>query len=604
MIQWLRTRTLWQRSAAVLRAAAAPAIALLASPTLALINPNYTVVDLVDDSSVVLVLRVTAPEGGRMTAEVVEALVGKAPGAKALSFGLPDGKDPMTVKLRGAFGGGKDATGVLCIQKAAEGNAPAGALEIGTAWFGLTGGGEKGAWRIGSDPKELETVWGGSARRLIPAIRYVLGDPAASFPVASAMSWGEELSLGKLPGKAQGCLVTGDGVVVLCDGGDRVFRPGAKGHPPADVTDKLSLASRSRKMATGDFNGDGRVDLASWDGERVQLVLRRDDGTFAAPTAGHALPQCRSLDAMGGTLAASGADGVILMTPNAQGGFTVHRLPGGDGPCAVADFNDDGAADILQVSPQGLTFHAGRAKSGAFAPPARSKVATVAEPLVLVCGDYDTDGRLDLVVAGDGGAALLSRDDGRWTNIMPQTGEMAAALGAGSGQGRFIAACPSDVNGDGRQAVALFDAGAAPGLFFNRGFACFGIARSLMFSQATGQAVQALGQGQATGILHDLNGDLTLDLLAVDLRQNVWAIYGQPARVRRFGLTVETGVEGPLTVTASLGRRPLGVHVVHPGRPTTIYLPRAGKVALQWKRPGGTVETRNVIVTGPARVSL
>jgi len=603
MTQRPSLRALRSRPAATSRVAAAMTIALLASPTLALINPDYTVVDLVDDSSVVLVLRASAPEDGRMTAEVLEALVGKAPGFKTLSFSLPDVKDPIAVKLRGAFGGGKDATAVLCVQKGTE-DAPVGALEIGTAWFGLTEAGEKGAWKVGSDPKELETVWGGSARRLIPAVRYVLIDPAAGFPVASAMSWGDELSLGKLPGKAHGCFVTGDGVVVLCDGGDRVFRPGEKGSPPADVTDKLALTTKSLAMTAGDFNADGRADLASWDGKSVRLALRQKDGTFAAPTAGYALPQCRSLDAMGGTLVAGGTDGVILMTPDAQGNLTVRRLPGGEGPCAVADFNDDGAADIVQVSAKGLTFHAGRAEAGAFAPPVRSEVATVADPLVLVCGDYDTDGRLDLVVAGGGGAALLSRDDGRWTNIMPQTGELAAALGGGSGQGRFLAACPSDINGDGRQSVALFDAAAAPGLFFNRGFACFGIARSLLFSQAKGRAAQALGRGQATGILHDLNGDLTPDLLGVDLQQDVWVIQGRPARPRRFGLTIETGVKGALTVEASIGRRPLGIHVIWLGRPTTINLPRAGKVTLQWKRRDGTVETRHVIVTGPARVSL
>ena len=591
-------------SPACILTAALLATALLASPAPALINPDYTVVDLVDDSSVVLILRASAPRDGRMTAEVVEALVGKAPGQKTLTFNFRDAEGSAAVKLRGAFGGANAATAVLCMRQKTEEDTPVGALEIGMTWFGLTKGGEKSAWTLGADPRDLETVWGGSARRLIPAIRYVLSDPAAEFPVASTMAWGKDLPLGKLPGKAHECLVTTDGVVLLCDGGDRVFRPGEKGKPPLDVTDRLALACKSRAMAAGDFNGDGRLDLASWDGARLRLVLRRKDGTFAAPTAGHALPRCRSLTAMGSALVAGADDGVTLLTPNAQGGFTVRRLPGEAGACTVADFNGDGRADLVQASAQGLTFHAGRPEAGAFAPPVRSKVAVMKEPIALVCGDYDTDGQLDVLVAGDGGIVLLSRDDGRWTDMMPQTGELAAAMGAGRGQGRFVAASSSDVNGDGRQAVALFQAGAAPGLFFNRGFACFGIARSLMFSRAKGTAVQALGGGQTTGVLHDLNGDLTPDLLAVDPQQNVWVIYGQPRRTRRFCLTVETGAKGPLTVTASLGKRPLGIRVVRPGRPTTISLPRAGKVTLSWKNADGTAETRDVVVTGPVRASL
>jgi hypothetical protein len=103
--------------------------------------------------------------------------------------------------------------------------------------MGLTQTDSKTAWKLDHDPNDLETVWAGSARRLIPV----------------------------------------DGVVVLSSGGDRVFLPGT---PPVDVTEKLGLRSRSRAMASGDFNGDGRQSVALFSSAASSgtAATRRTDG--------------------------------------------------------------------------------------------------------------------------------------------------------------------------------------------------------------------------------------------------------------------------------------------------------------------------------------
>ena len=584
--------------------AALAALAVAPAPARALINPRYTVADLVRDSGLVLVLRAGAPQDGRLTAEVVETLVGPAPSEKKWVFDFRDAEDLSEDRVAAAFRGAKTAPAVLCLQKRKQEGRLIGALEIGTTWMGLAQGDEKGLWKLDRDPGDLETVWGGSARRLVPAIRYTLADPAANFPVASTLTWGRDRALGKLPGKAHGCLVTGDGVIVLSDGGDRLYQAGAEDGPPADVTEKLGLASKSKAMAAGDFNGDGRLDLASWDGAKLRLLLRGPDGKFAAPTAGHELAACRSLSAVGGGLAAGTSDGVALFVPDGQGGLAERRLAGPGGACTVADFNGDGAPDILQVSAHELAFYAGQRRPGSFAAPVVAKVATVKDPTALVCGDYDTDGQLDVVAAGDGGAVLLSREDGQWTSIMAETGELGAASGLGRGEAVVVAACPSDLNGDGRQAVALFQAAASPGLFFSRGFACFGVAGSLAFSETKRPATEALGPGQMTGALCDLNADLAPDLLAVDRHENVWVIFGEASEPRPFHLTAETAGKDPLTVSVFLGERLLGIWVVRPGEPAAIALPRAGKATLRWKAADGTETARDVVVMAPARVKL
>jgi hypothetical protein len=577
---------------------------LLLLPALAwaLINPKYTVVDLMRDSEQVFVLRVSAPQGGRMDAEVVETLAGAAPAEKKLVFDSSDAQDLPEDKVAAAFGGSKSALAVMCVLKKKQDGAPVGAIELGTTWMGLTRSNEKHVWKLDKDPNDLETVWGGSARRLVPAIRYTLSDPAAQFPVAAALAWGKDIELGRLAGPAHGCLVTADGVIVLSEGGDRIYRPGEAGAPPADATEKFGLASKSKRMAAGDFNGDGRIDLASWDGAKLWLLPRGADGTFAAPSGGHALAECRSLCALGGGLAAGDSKGVTLLMPDGKGGFAARHLDGGGGVCAVADFNGDGAPDILQVSASAVTFYAGAREPGVFAAPVVAPLAVLKDPAAVVCGDFDTDGQLDLVVAGAGGATLLSREDGRWAPIMAETGELGASSG---GESTIVAACPSDLNGDGRQAAAFFHAAAAPGLFFNRGFACFGVARSLTFSDELKlPAAEALGAGQTAGIVCDLNGDLAPDLLAVDPRRRVWAILGEAQQPRRFHLTVETAGKDPLTVSVSLGPRPIGIWVVRPGEPESIGLPKAGKATLRWKSADGTEATRDVIVTGPKRVKL
>ncbi len=593
---------------------AAAAIALAAASGLALVNPNFTVVDLKSASSEILVGRVDSVTDSQITVAVSKTLAGKQADAdKQRKIILkPSGSEATAKDIQNAIRASGSHLAMLFVRKEPnEDGDVVASLQVGTKWFGLIRTGED-RWDLVADPDDLETVWAGSASQLLRAVEYVLSDRSAEFPVESGLTWIDSEDLGELKGDAHGMLATEDGVIVLSEGGDRIYRTGSGNQGPKDVTDRLGLTSKSRAMTGGDFNGDGLADLASWDGGRLRLVLRAKDGTFSDPTAGSELKQCHSLASLGGSLVAAGSDGVAIAAPDGDDGLTIRRLPGppkearlGDGGAAVvADFNDDGRADILHVYPAGLVFYAGGEGEQRFAEPVVQKVSVVKAPAAAICGDYDGDGRLDVFVAGQGGAIMLSRDGkGQWKNVTYQTGELDAAVGVDRTQTSAVGACPADLRGDGRQSVAVFSRDAAPGLFYARGFGCFAIAISLTRSQEDNDGYDALSRGQQAGLVVDLNGDRAPDLLGVDLDRNVWAVLTEPDRLRRFAVTVGVRAESePVTLRAAMGSRGLGMYVVRPGCPQTIVLPRAGKLTLSWKSADAKKRSREVVVTRPVTI--
>jgi hypothetical protein len=160
-------------------------------------------------------------------------------------------------------------------------------------------------------------------------------------------------------------------------------------------------------------------------------------------------------------------------------------------------------------------------------------------------------------------------------------------------------------------------------LFFNRGFACFGLATELAVSgsgslssdpldpfaapQEAGQAAAAtLRRGQSAGTVLDLNGDGSQDLLAVSADGQVWMLPGESAEPDPLGLTVALSTEarGPRTVAVLTGRRRIAMHVVRPGQPATIGLDSPGRLTLDWIRQDGRPARRTIDVAQRTRVEL
>jgi len=252
---------------------------------------------------------------------------------------------------------------------------------------------------------------------------------------------------------------------------------------------------------------------------------------------------------------------------------------------------------------------------GTFKAPVTATVRLPEYPAAAACGDYDTDGWLDLVVGGNGAMALLARDEKQqWQNQSYVTGELA--YHGGANQPKISGVAAADINSDGRQGVALLFVDRKPLLFFNRGFGCFGWARELDPDGFVGEGAAmappdggapkeplkgwtALESGQAAGAMLDLNGDSTPDLFGVAAgTAEAWVLYGENQAGGQLRW-LQVSAAAPVTVTVRDRDRVAGMYVVRPGMPAAIARQQAGPVTLEWMDAAGKPVSQKVVVIKP-----
>lgn len=195
--------------------------------------------------------------------------------------------------------------------------------------------------------------------------------------------------------------VANSGITILLGKGDGSFT-------------QTSFVARSTSLAVGDFDGNDKLDVVfTTDGtnpndQTITVLLGKGDGTFSDPVRYPADPYSRSV--------------------------------------AVADFNGDGALDVIVPSALRVTVWLGKADGSFNAPvqsPDKFQNGYSAPAYVAEVGDLNRDGKPDLALADatyDVVRVLLGKGDGtfNWQDEHYSTGRSPEGVAMG------------DLNGDGK----------------------------------------------------------------------------------------------------------------------------------------------------------
>jgi len=233
--------------------------------------------------------------------------------------------------------------------------------------------------------------------------------------------------------------------------------------PPVTIAAGTSPSA----VAVLDVSGNGKLDLAVANqgnndtgvgGETVSILKGNGDGTFQAPVA-YAVAATPRLIGFGDfngdgklDLAAIGADSLSILLNNGHGGFArISNVAVGATPrdFAAGDFNGDGKPDLAVAITAGVSILLGNG-DGTFRPPVTYAAGNI--PSYIAVGDFNGDGKLDLAVVDFESSVSILFGNG--------DGTFQAPITTASGPAGVGPLAVGDFNGDGKLDLAMAGVGA------------------------------------------------------------------------------------------------------------------------------------------------
>jgi hypothetical protein len=331
-----------------------------------------------------------------------------------------------------------------------------------------------------------------------PIVMLGNGDGTFQAPMSVSTSSQEWIATGDFnrDGRADLAALTGSGmpvnpVVVYLGNGDGTFAAGIS----------YPAGQHANTFAIVDANADGRVDVVAPNDTGFNVLLGNGDGTFGAPTTyvTSAMYTLASGDFDGDSLidlAMGSAAGVNIVRGRGAGAFAVAPTYSGSAyPVAAttADFNRDNHVDLVTTSDTGVNLYLGQANGTLQAP---TTVLPASGTQGVVARDLNGDGLADIAAVSGGLVVLLGKGDG--------TFQTAQAFSAGSQPSGITA---GDLNGDGRPDLIVTNSGAPSNVsvFIGNGDGTF--------QGAANYTVDATPLSVAAG---DLRGSGHLDLVVAN----------------------------------------------------------------------------------------
>ncbi|MGA3105763.1 MAG: FG-GAP-like repeat-containing protein [Terriglobales bacterium] len=295
--------------------------------------------------------------------------------------------------------------------------------------------------------------------------------------------------------------------------------------------------------ATGDFNGDGKLDVLTLDGGNLNVILGKGDGTFQTPislnisatgifweaiatgdfTSGHLLDV-----AVWAVNANTGNSELHIFLGNGAGSLTYNATyaapnssnanPGPNNLVAM-DVNGDGKIDIVAMTPyNGVYVFLGNGDGTFQAPIANATVCTnaIGNCESMAVGDLNGDGKPDLAfqsndTTGGGISILLNTGSGTFGSAAYYP---VAISGVFAGAGIAI----GDVNGDKKPDIVVGSAGGATAIvYLNQGAGTF---------KVSGTVGSVPLNPTNNVVLADINNDKKLDIVVPDPFGDVYTFYG------------------------------------------------------------------------------